>query len=375
MEAPKPIMITSRDNIENNFLNFNLFFNSTEYECSFFDINNEKIKITIKLNNNHNKFEAILNFNDFKELNKYFKMFDTLKELENDLIGLYNSKKIEISNVSENNLNLCITVLTLDNNKVIITLNKYELSDNEKINIILKENKEIKNENQEIKKELKIKEAQINSLEKEIQNLKIEFSNFQKIINEKLIIYKDINSNLRDKVTLKYNSEIFLNNEEKGFILKQISNNIKSVNLIFSSKIHGTDINTLKNAYLNKPNLIFCIKSKKGKRFGAYASETFLDNEFNKVDRNAFLFSLDNKKIIKSKCTSWDIWNQDCNSIQFGGGTDLRIYYDFISNKNYTNQVKSYYEYNDCPEYVLNEEYHFSIDIFEIYQILFETKS
>ena len=292
-------------------------------------------------------------------LNKYFKMFDTLKELENDLIGLNNSKKIEISNVTETNFNLCINVLTLDNNKATISLNKCELSDKDKIHKILQEN-------EEIKKELSLKTSQINSLEKEIQNLKNELSNFQKIVNEKFKIYENLSNN-RNKID--FSSDIFINNEEKYFVLQQISNHIKSVKLIFNSKIHGNDINTLKNAYLNKYNLIFCVKTKKGKRFGGYASEKFLDKNFKTTDKSAFLFSLDNKKIIEPKYTKWDIWNSECNSIQFGGGTDLRIYYDFSSNKNYTSQNTDYYDYSDCSKYILNGEYYFSVDILEIYQI------
>ena len=77
MEAPKPIM--TPENSENNFMNFNLTFNKNDYECIFYDINNEKIKIIIKSENN--KYQNILSFNDFKNLNKYFRMFDSIKEL------------------------------------------------------------------------------------------------------------------------------------------------------------------------------------------------------------------------------------------------------------------------------------------------------
>ena len=189
MEAPKPIM--TPENSENNFMNFNLTFNKNDYECIFYDINNEKIKIIIKSENN--KYQNILSFNDFKNLNKYFRMFDSLKELENDLIGLYNSQKIEISNIFENSLNLCINVLTLENNQVFIQLKKVELNDKEKINRILEENSEIK-------KELKIKDSKINELEKEIQDLKNAFIKFQnsveerfKIINSKENVNNDLN--------------------------------------------------------------------------------------------------------------------------------------------------------------------------------------
>ena len=155
MEAPVPV--TSFENIEKIFLNFNLAFNNIIYQCSFCEKNNEKIRINVI--SGKDKYETELGFIEFKTLNKYFKMFDTIKGLENDLKGLSDSKKIDISNIFENRLDLCINVLTLEDNKVIIQLNKAELDDKQKINIILKEN-------EEIKKDLKLKESKINDLEK-----------------------------------------------------------------------------------------------------------------------------------------------------------------------------------------------------------------
>ena len=142
--------------------------------------------------------------------------------------------------------------------------------------------------------------------------------------------------------------------------------------MIFNSKIDGTDINKLKSAYLNKNNLLFVIKTKKGRRFGAFSHELFLEEHFQKLDSKAFLFSLDNMKILQSTNKSHTIWNGDLNSIQFGTGTDLRIFYDFSSNQNYTSEARGYiqdYNYGFMQTYILNGEKYFSVDIFEIFQI------
>ena len=214
----------------------------------------------------------------------------------------------------------------------------------------------MKKENEEIKNDLKMKESKINKLDEEINNLKNILLNSQK----------------STKFLAKFQSNIILNDKESDLILNQLPNNIKSINLIFSSLIDGKDINKLKNAYLNRPNLVFVLKTKKGKRFGAYARETFLDKDFNKKDENAFLFSLDNNAIIKPKIESgYSIWNKQKNSIDFGGSTDLRIFYDFTSNNNYTGQGSNYYDYKNLPNYVLNGELNFSVKILEIFQICF----
>ena len=394
MEAPKPITPIEFENAENNFLNFNLIFNNNTFQCLFYDINNENIKINIILENN--KYEIKLSFIEFKYINKYFKMFDTIKELENDLIGLSNSKKIEISNIHNKELDLCINVLTLDNNKVILHLKNVELNDKEKLKSIIKEineiknnnniikkeyeeikkeneeikkeNKEIKKENEEIKKDLKLKDSKIIDLEKEINYLKNEFLKLSK--SEKKFKENSEDNNINDKT---FKSNIILNKKEKDLILNQFQNKIKKIDLLFNSQIDGTDINKLKNAYLNKPDLIFVIKTKKGRKFGAYSKETFLAQEFNKKDSKAFLFSLDNYAIIKSNNSEYSIWNnRDFDSIQFGGATDLRIYYDFTSNKNYTKEDFKYYDYKNYQKYILNGEQNFSVDILEIFQINFE---
>ena len=176
------------------------------------------------------------------------------------------------------------------------------------------------------------------------------------------------------KNDLNFQSNVFLNKNEKDLVLKQISDKINNIKMIFNSRIDGTDINKLKNAYLNKSNLLFAIKTIKGRRFGAFSKETFLKEKFNKSDSKAFLFSLDNMKIFKSTNNTYTIWNRDCDSIQFGGSTDLRIFYNFTSNQNYTSERKGKhadYNFENEPINILNGEKYFSVDIFEIFQIYF----
>lgn len=54
--------------------------------------------------NTYEKYKNELNLNYFKKLNKYFKMFDNINELENDLIAINKENNIEIANVSKNEI-------------------------------------------------------------------------------------------------------------------------------------------------------------------------------------------------------------------------------------------------------------------------------
>ena len=350
-EKQSALVITEED-----FLDINLTFGSKNYKCYFTSVsgfNEEKIKIRIFSVDFQNKYETELSFLDFKGLNKYFTLFESLKELQDNLIELNNSNNIKIKKISKTTLDLCITVLTLNDNKVIISLNKTKIKMIEKL----------VRENAKMKKDLKIRDLKIIQLEKELQELKQQ----KNIIESKLKKFEDLYE-LKEK--RKYmDSNIFFNQEEKNLVLNQISDDIVSIKKIFDSEKDENDIIHFKKAYLNKPNLIFVIKTKKGKRFGAFASEPFLEDNFSKVDLKSFLFSLDHKQIMKArKKAHFHIWNCENNSIQFGGGTDLRIYYDFSSYKNYT-IAGTYFDYGNNDITVLNGEKEFFVDILEIYQV------
>ena len=68
--------------------------------------------------NTYEKYENELNLNYFKKLNKYFKMFDNINELENDLIAINKENNIEIANVSNNEIILQLRVLARNDNIV-----------------------------------------------------------------------------------------------------------------------------------------------------------------------------------------------------------------------------------------------------------------
>ena len=68
-------------------------------------------------------------------------------------------------------------------------------------------------------------------------------------------------------------------------------------------------------------DILVVIKTKKNKRFGGYAHESFLPDAFKKSDLNAFLFNLDKKELYKSKGNKSSIWRgkSGANSMNFGG--------------------------------------------------------
>jgi len=92
------------------------------------------------------------------------------------------------------------------------------------------------------------------------------------------------------------------------------------------------------------------------------------------VDEKAFLFNIDNLEIYKSKGTEFSInkKNNTIDSINFGGGTDLRIFHNFFSEKNYTSPKENkYFDYKK-KKFALNGEKYFEISVFELYRVIIQ---
>lgn len=135
-EAPIPIITKGPDNkiIEINIFKAQLKFYDIQYNLYSDELNYDKLKLVLIQNdNNYNKYEQQFNLDDFYKINKYFKMFDSLKNLENDLIEIIKDNNIEITNIDNNEINLKIKVLSRHDNLVNIKLKKNELNEKEKL--------------------------------------------------------------------------------------------------------------------------------------------------------------------------------------------------------------------------------------------------
>ena len=251
--------------------------------------------------------------------------------------------------------------MTRHNNFINIILKKVDLNDKDKINFVFEEIKNLKNLD-------KIKDKKINELEKKIVDLEKVNSEFKKELDELKNKIEKINK--KDIILSKINSKIFQNDFEIEFILSNIKNNPKTLELLYSSEIDGENEKKFQDCYTNKNNILISIKTIKNKRFGGYSHESFLKEYFKKKDINAFLFNLDKKKIYKSKDNEYSIWRSSASpdSMNFGDGADLKIYNKFFSKEGKTYQVD--YEYNE-EEFALNGEEYFKVSILELYQIKF----
>ena len=288
-------------------------------------------------------------------------MFDSIKELGDELKSLIINKKIEIENFDNDKIILKLELMARNNNFINLILKRIDLNDKDKINYVFEEIKNLKNSD-------KIKDKIINDLVKKIFDLEKINSEFKKELDE--LKNKIEKNNIKETILSNINSKIFQNESEIEFILSNIKNNPKSLELLYSSEIEGENENKFKTCYTNKNDILILIKTKKDKRFGGYSHESFLREYFDKKDINAFLFNLDKKKIYKSKGRTYSIWCSKVSpdSMNFGNGADLKIYNKFFSKEGKAHQLD--YEY-DGEEYALNGEEFFKVSVLELYQIKF----
>ena len=215
MEAAYPAIHTSKpDDKEINLIDFTSELNGKLYNCSLKDINKNKIKLVVILSNCPFRiYEGEFNLKEMQNLNKNFRIYDNINELEDDFISYINQNNIKIINVQKNNITLELKIIAKINNTVDITLNrkenKFQINELDFIYEELeKKNKEIfelKNElikiEEKRKEELLVKNEEISNLTKRLERLELAFQNFI----SKGINIENIENNKTKKIIKKLN--------------------------------------------------------------------------------------------------------------------------------------------------------------------------
>lgn len=248
-EAPIPVIETKKpDNIEEkNLFDFSLLFNEKSYKCSLKEIEESNIKIIVSPSNCSFKiYEGEFTLYDFQNLNRNFRIYDNIKELENDLIGYIEQNKIKISEIQDNKLKLELTIIAKLDNIITIILNRSKVSLNINIEDIFyeeleKKNKEIASLKEKLKEieqkrneDLELKNKKIFELEKRLEkietsseynktsdntsfkNNKYKINNIEKLI--KIINIKDLKKEFKTIKTKKPVNEICLFPESGNYI-------------------------------------------------------------------------------------------------------------------------------------------------------------
>ena len=197
---------------QQSLINIELLFNKRKFYFSMVQLNENKVKfiVTTKDDNNNNiEFRNEYNFQTILSMNNYFKMFNNLTSLLNNLIVLIKQNNLEIKNYSDEVVILNIKVYSREENNFIIELKKVEISDKERINKLYKMFKDFK-------LNLEIKDKKIINLENQLSLLKNNNENFQKHILDELKEKEETIQKLENKISNLINEYYNLKEREKS---------------------------------------------------------------------------------------------------------------------------------------------------------------
>ena len=228
------------------------------------------------------KFEKSFSFEELNRISKWFKIFDSLEEVYEDIIKLMENKQINI-NLEESIAKLVFNINMEKIKEFDIFLEKKELTKDELINNLIKENKELK--------------IKVNNLEKRLNSLEERFNAFEKNSkNEKGTDNKEDN---RNEI---WKSDI-IDDEDKKTLNNWINlNNNKTIKLLYKASRDGDNYQDFYRLCEDKGPTITIGLTTKGYKFGGFTSLSWKNphNGFGNYrfyeDKSAFIFSLNKKR-------------------------------------------------------------------------------
>ena len=392
--------------------NENIIFTCSEEE----NIENKKTFYTYQCNLEtlQNKSKAFLLYQEIPEIfllfqqlyeNKLLWLQSNNSETINLVIKLYVLVKEEIiyfplksnnNNKKSSNKNLIDLKIKMDEMEKDFDNKSDEL--NKEINEIKNSNASIRNELDNLlkmlksfKKLLKDNENKNGNIDEKIQNLicmknlvdrinileSKQNNNTQSIID---ISFYNSNNNLNDQKLIneifnnfKSSSNIIKQKTEIDFIIKRLVNfQPSSFSLLYQGTKDSDDIRIFHEKCDKFKNVIVIILTNKGRKFGGFTSKGFDSSGLAKKDNEAFLFSIDRKKIYNFKQGQNAIFcNKNCGPIfcaKSQGIYNIYIPNQFFKSKSLTSKNGFCFEFTEPFELNFGEK-EFDVVELEVYKV------
>jgi hypothetical protein len=210
----------------------------------------------------------------------------------------------------------------------------------------------------------------INILESENKNLKTEISNINSYINEQ--------KEIKGKKNLNFNDSLIVKEDEINMICNWINPNNKiKAELLYRVSRDGDDPSIFHKYCDNKGPTIMFAKINNGYRFGGYSGISWTNKGQCAKDKDAFLFSLNNKLKIINNNTNETVchgaisgpmfasYHNNELAIQYDGGKCLTGKQNLVqdSGKAYSFKIK------DLVGVDAKGKYYFDVEDYEVYSI------
>lgn len=266
---------------------------------------NDNIIININCLNENKIYENNFSFEQFSQINKFFLMCESIKDIFDELSNLINDN-ISL-NFSDNILILKISIPSKKNKEANFTLYS-DKKPTEEINNLsqqfIRHEKIITEQNLKIIKQ----EEDIKYLKEKIFNLENKINFFESLINKS-----------EDK------SEIF-SQDEKIKKLKKIIGRKCNLKLLYQMSKDGSSCSVFHDKVDNKGPTITLFETEDGYKFGGYTSQSFDQSEYWIKDSDSFLFNFIN-------LNKFPIKNKSSDAIYLGNKNEYGPeFYDILVN-------------------------------------------
>ena len=354
----------------------------------------KKLKISVnEIKDENNLFQRKLDYIEFLELDNFFALFHNIEEIMVELDELIVENKIILTQekdpkkllfefdaeVNNKPRRVSITLFKKYNEHMdaINSICKALVAQNQLIDKITSENKDLKEKINQLDKRVAEKEEEKIFLENDSIRGTKDFNDFDKqsdLIRYEIKIQehnddfafispKSLEEKKCDPKEILDNSKILNHIKEFTFLVKKINRNISYTSLqFFNMKLiyRATDDGDTADAFHKKCDnlspLLILIKTTKHRRFGGFTQATFESSEKpkGKLDGSAFIFSLDKLKSYDVQEGQNAIYSCKKNGPIFYGNESCNIY---LSDKFFLtkgNVARKGDRYNTNEDYEIN---------------------
>ena len=330
-------------------------------------------------------FESEFTLEQVKE-NKAFLSYDTMDEILEELFPLIDENKIHLFEEEGNKIKIIFDLPFKKYKNMDFLICERKKTSDEKIDelyeIVITQNKEIKDlksnsekEKSNLEKEIKELKSKLDDVNNRLENMVERMAKIEK--ESKKVLKK---KKYEEDLIINSKSDIFNSLDEIDFIIARLKWDTKLQNkkitmkLLFKATRDGQHCSNFHSKCDRKVQQLVFIKTTKGEIFGGYTEEGFRSRNDSIVDNNAFVFSFSTKKIYNAKYNKYVIYDYSgCgpyfNASSYGA---FCISSNMIEDKSYTCTIsKSYFDGMTIDYELNNGEEHFYVQDIEVYQILY----
>ena len=344
----------------NNFLLYQIIKDdSILYSIKISKLNDEIELLITEKSSLSSTYKVSLNAENFHELNKFFRQFDTVEEIFeyfNDLEDISdNTTILTEKKFAKLNIKLPSISKSKGNNNFSIQIPKIELKEND---LIVKLCEQVK--------KIDILETKIKFLLCCSGKNEKDFESFGKYLK---ICEKNINdSDLEDsKIICKEDFSLVLEG-----INKNLKKSIKKVKLLYRASRDGDKSSKFHSKCDGKQNTVTFVKTRNGRKFGGFAHSSWNQNGSWIIDYKFFVFSLNNYECYYYNGNGNMILGSSSYGPYFGAGPDLYLNNGCMSSANSSTNQSSF-DYKG-KSYALNGTSGFQVEDYEVYELTLEER-